>query len=214
MFNTEQPSIGTYKLQHIVVTLGELPQFASGESVWWRGLADPERLGGRMKRLVAVVALVLISAPPVIAGQDTSPDMQQAEQQVQQRLQEIKERLELTPEQIEKIRPLLTEEIQKLRALREKSRRGRTEPSDPIKDGPRASRGSECDRRAARRSSPKNRWKRWARFAKKGGRGFSSARAGIRALLCVCSRGVRLLRAALSWRALTVFPLRQLPSAA
>ena len=73
-----------------------------------------------MTRLVAVVALVLMPAPPVIAGQDTSPDMQQVEQQVQQRLQEIKERLELTPEQIEKIRPLLTEEIQKLRALRER----------------------------------------------------------------------------------------------
>ena len=66
-----------------------------------------------------MLALLLMSAPPVMAVQDTSPDMQQVEQ-VQQRLQEIKERLELTPEQIEKIRPLLTEEIQKLRALREK----------------------------------------------------------------------------------------------
>jgi len=73
-----------------------------------------------MTRLVAMLAMALMSAPPVIAGQDTRPDNQQVEQQVQQRLQEIKERLELTPEQIEKIRPLLAEEIQKLRALREK----------------------------------------------------------------------------------------------
>ena len=72
-----------------------------------------------MTRLVALLAMALMLAPPATAAQDTSPDTQQV-QQVQQRLQEIKERLELTPEQIEKIRPLLTEEIQKLRALREK----------------------------------------------------------------------------------------------
>ena len=72
-----------------------------------------------MKRLVAILALLLMSVPLARAVQDSSVDVQQVEQ-VQQRLQEIKERLELTAEQIEKIRPLLTEEIQKLRALREK----------------------------------------------------------------------------------------------
>ena len=72
-----------------------------------------------MKRLVAILAMVLMSMPSAGAVQNSGTDPQQVEQ-VQQRLQEIKERLELTPEQIEKVRPLLTEEIQKLRALREK----------------------------------------------------------------------------------------------
>ena len=50
-----------------------------------------------MKRLVPIMTMML---------------------KVRQRLEAIKERLELTPEQIEKVRPLLMEEAKKLRAVR------------------------------------------------------------------------------------------------
>ena len=51
-----------------------------------------------MKKLVPLIAMML---------------------KVRQRLEAIKERLELTPEQIEKVHPLLMEEAKKLRAVRE-----------------------------------------------------------------------------------------------
>lgn len=51
-----------------------------------------------MKKLVPIIAMML---------------------KVRQRLEAIKERLELTPEQIEKVHPLLMEEAKKLRAVRE-----------------------------------------------------------------------------------------------
>ncbi len=76
-----------------------------------------------MKRLVPIMTMML---------------------KVRQRLEAIKERLELTPEQIEKVRPLLMEEAKKLRAVRGAYRRGR--PEHPTEDGPRSPRGSECDR--------------------------------------------------------------------
>ncbi len=51
-------------------------------------------------------------------------------QQLQERLQKIQERLELTPEQIDQARPIILDELQQLKAVRDKysddqSRRGR-----------------------------------------------------------------------------------------
>jgi hypothetical protein len=71
-----------------------------------------------MKRLVPILALVMMSTVPAGTVQDNRDPIQT--EQVQKRLQEIKDRLELTPDQIERIRPLLTEEVQKLNAVREK----------------------------------------------------------------------------------------------
>ena len=39
----------------------------------------------------------------------------------QQQLEQMKQRLQLTPEQVEQVRPILQDEFQKLRALREQS---------------------------------------------------------------------------------------------
>lgn len=44
--------------------------------------------------------------------------------QARQRLEQIKERLKLTPEQLEQVRPILEDEVQKLKALRESSSGG------------------------------------------------------------------------------------------
>jgi hypothetical protein len=55
-----------------------------------------------------------------IAGTTAIANAQEPRDRVQQRLEEIKDRLALTPEQIEQVRPVLTEEAQKLRALRDR----------------------------------------------------------------------------------------------
>jgi hypothetical protein len=44
--------------------------------------------------------------------------------QARQRLEQIKERLKLTPEQVEQVRPILADEVEKLKALREKGSGG------------------------------------------------------------------------------------------
>jgi Spy/CpxP family protein refolding chaperone len=92
-----------------------------------------------MKKLAIILTLLLIgsistrpaetaaqeptapAAPPAPNAQ-TAPDAPNAPQmpeQARQRLEQVKERLKLTPEQVEQVRPILTEEVQKLRALRE-----------------------------------------------------------------------------------------------
>jgi hypothetical protein len=65
-----------------------------------------------MKRLIILVALLLI-------GSISTPAAQEVPEQARQRLEQIKERLKLTPEQIEQVRPIFADEIQKLKALRE-----------------------------------------------------------------------------------------------
>lgn len=71
-----------------------------------------------MTRLAACVALVLLSAGPAVARQEAGSQPQGT--QVRQRLDEISQRLALSPEQIEQMRPILEDEMQKLKALREK----------------------------------------------------------------------------------------------
>jgi hypothetical protein len=68
--------------------------------------------------LIAIFSALLTCAANPCAAQQTS-DAQRKEQ-LQQRLQQVKDRLNLTPEQAEQVRPVLTEEVESLRALREK----------------------------------------------------------------------------------------------
>lgn len=70
-----------------------------------------------MKTLASILALVL-TAGAVHARQQ--PTVEPQADQARQRLQEMKDRLALTPEQIESLRPVLAEEMQKLQALRDK----------------------------------------------------------------------------------------------
>ena len=83
-----------------------------------------------MKRFVIVLALMLIwalHAVPASAGQEATAQLRSlrrvrrcAAEQARKRLEEIKARLDLTPEQVEQVRPILQDEVQKLKALREK----------------------------------------------------------------------------------------------
>jgi Spy/CpxP family protein refolding chaperone len=63
------------------------------------------------------LALLLTAFVPVFASQD-APAPRQAE--VQQWIDDVKERLALTPEQLDQIRPVLEDELGRLKALREK----------------------------------------------------------------------------------------------
>lgn len=100
-----------------------------------------------MKKLVLVIASLLLSvavmsaSPQQGAAVQTPPDQAaQAPDQMRQRLDQIKERLALTPEQVEQIRPILQEEGQKLKALRDKrddgggSRRDRRKMGRELRD--------------------------------------------------------------------------------
>jgi Spy/CpxP family protein refolding chaperone len=71
-----------------------------------------------MKRLVIILTLLLIGSisPRASAQEPNAPAMPD---QARQRLEQIKERLKLTPEQVDQVRPILTDEVQKLKALRE-----------------------------------------------------------------------------------------------
>jgi Spy/CpxP family protein refolding chaperone len=79
-----------------------------------------------MKRLVVILALLLIGTLPTrasaAAGQE--PGAPAVPDQARQRLEQIKERLKLTPEQVEQVRPILSDEVQKLKALRESNSGG------------------------------------------------------------------------------------------
>ena len=67
--------------------------------------------------VVAILVLLLASVVTELSGQRGNNT--QTLEQVRQRLDEVKERLELTPEQVEKIRPVLVDELQKLRSVRD-----------------------------------------------------------------------------------------------
>jgi hypothetical protein len=68
-----------------------------------------------MKLMWAVLACGLTLSAPVAA----EPTDEQ-KQEVARRVEELKTRLKLTPEQEEKLGPLVKEEVQKLKAIREK----------------------------------------------------------------------------------------------
>lgn len=106
-----------------------------------------------MKDLIVAVALLTICAAPTRAGaQEQAPvpppkgGQAQADQALE-RLEQFKERLKLTPEQIERVRPVLIEEAQKLKALREKADGSGQEPARASQAGARAARDPGPDRR-------------------------------------------------------------------
>jgi Spy/CpxP family protein refolding chaperone len=77
-----------------------------------------------MKRLVIILVLLIGSistrAAAAVSQEPTAPAPPPAvPDQARQRLEQIKERLKLTPEQVEQVRPILSDEVQKLKALRE-----------------------------------------------------------------------------------------------
>lgn len=90
-----------------------------------------------MKTKRIVITLILAAGLPAIATAQSTGEAQK--QQAQERLQKMKDRLQLTPEQVEKVRPIFAEEMEQLRALREKaqgdqSRRGRMRLAREAKD--------------------------------------------------------------------------------
>jgi periplasmic protein CpxP/Spy len=80
-----------------------------------------------MKRHFIILTLLLIgslSPCPADAAASQEQTAPAVPEQARQRLDQIKERLKLTPEQIEQVRPILADEVQKLKALRETSSGG------------------------------------------------------------------------------------------
>jgi hypothetical protein len=89
----------------------------------------------KTRRFVAIFAMLLTFSLSGAAQESA----QQRKEQFQERLQKIKERLALTPEQVEQVRPVLTEEMQELKAVREKysggqSRRSRLQMGRELRD--------------------------------------------------------------------------------
>jgi hypothetical protein len=78
-----------------------------------------------MKRLVIILTLLLIGSIPTHSGTAAQePSAPAVPEQARQRIEQIKERLKLTPEQVEQVRPIFADEVQKLKALREKNSGG------------------------------------------------------------------------------------------
>jgi type II secretory pathway pseudopilin PulG len=71
----------------------------------------------KTKRLTVVFALVLAAGLPGFAQQADGGGQRD---QFQQRLQTIKQRLQMTPDQSEKVRPVVVQELQQMKAVREK----------------------------------------------------------------------------------------------
>lgn len=70
-----------------------------------------------MKKLILILTLLSIGSIPTRA--QTAQEAPAVPDQARERLEQIKERLKLTPEQVEQARPILMEEVQKLKALRD-----------------------------------------------------------------------------------------------
>ncbi|MGC4054107.1 MAG: hypothetical protein QM757_33905 [Paludibaculum sp.] len=90
-------------------------------------------------RLAGVILMgALASFGSGLYAQQESVDPQKMER-AQERLQQIKERLKLTPEQSEQVRPIVTEEFQQLKAIRDKhsgdsNRRGKLKMAREMRD--------------------------------------------------------------------------------
>jgi len=90
-----------------------------------------------MRNVIATMAVLMLGAAPLRAVQDIS---QPQAEQARQRLAQIKDRLQLTPEQVERVQPVLVDEMQKVKALRDKhdaagqSRRGRLKLARELRD--------------------------------------------------------------------------------
>jgi hypothetical protein len=91
-----------------------------------------------MTNVVAMVAALLMATTmPAFAAEAAG---QAQTDQARARLEQIKERLQLTPEQVEQLRPILTDEMEQFRAIRDKysaggqGRRDRRKMAREIKD--------------------------------------------------------------------------------
>ncbi len=90
-----------------------------------------------MKNVFAAIAILMIGAAPMRAAQEAS---QPHDERAGQRLAQITDRLQLTPEQVAQVQPVLADEMQKLKALRDKSdaggqgRRGRLKLARELRD--------------------------------------------------------------------------------
>ncbi|MBX5496518.1 MAG: hypothetical protein IRZ15_14390 [Bryobacteraceae bacterium] len=90
------------------------------------------------RTFVAFVAAGSLLLPGAFAQQQSEQAREERIEQAKQRMEEIRQRLNLTPEQQEQIRPILMEEFERLRALRERagsgSRRDRRQMARELRD--------------------------------------------------------------------------------
>lgn len=87
------------------------------------------------KVLIATFGILLAALVPLPAQETGGP----ARGPAQERFEKLKERLQLTPKQVEQVRPVFQEEVEKLRAVRDKykeeqSRRGRMRMARELRD--------------------------------------------------------------------------------
>lgn len=89
-----------------------------------------------MKTLASALLLVVMTWTPELVAQAPAAKPQNA--QLQQRLDEMKRRLDLSPEQVERLRPILRTEAEKMKALRDRtqgqSRRGKRQALRELRD--------------------------------------------------------------------------------
>lgn len=91
------------------------------------------------KLRIGLMAAALALGLPVLPAQQDSATQQQRMERAQQRLQEIKDRLKLTPEQEEQVKPIVMDEFQQLKAVRDKyagdtNRRSRLKMAREMRD--------------------------------------------------------------------------------
>jgi hypothetical protein len=95
-------------------------------------------IGELRRTFIALIAAGSLLLPGAFAQQQSEEARQERIEQAKQRMEEIRQRLNLTPEQQEQIRPILMEEFERLRALREKAggggRRDRRQMARELRD--------------------------------------------------------------------------------
>jgi len=90
-----------------------------------------------MRNVIAAIAMVILAATSSGAAQNAG---QTQGERADQRLAQMKDRLQLTPEQVEQVQPILADEMQKLKNLRdqyeggEQNRRGRLKLAREARD--------------------------------------------------------------------------------
>ncbi|QOY88479.1 hypothetical protein [Paludibaculum fermentans] len=85
-----------------------------------------------------MMSLLALCAGALPAQQEPTAQQEKRER-AQERLQQIKDRLKLTPEQSEQVRPIVTEEFQRLKEIRDKhsgdsNRRGKMKMAREMRD--------------------------------------------------------------------------------
>jgi hypothetical protein len=71
--------------------------------------------------VIGILAVLVAVGAPALAAQDSTQDRAA---QARERFEQMKDRLQLTPEQVEKVRPVLLDEARQLQALRDEYRDG------------------------------------------------------------------------------------------